>query len=262
MKTKIVRIISIVSLTLTSMLCSYAQGLYWESMTKGPAMGENGMSSKNYYMPKMFKDVSDRGETIIRLDKKLLVSVNHKDKTYSEMTFDELESSMKKAGGQLDERMKEMQEKLASMPEEQRKMVEKMMGDKMPGMNKEAKVEVTKSDETKTISGYACTKYLVTQDGKDFLTIWGTKEVKADEVMGKEMREFRERMSAMMPMNGKGMAEAMKQLDGFPIQTEVMGRITITVTKIEKRSTPTSAFEVPEGYKKVKSTMFGNEKEN
>ena len=50
--------------------------------------------------------------------------------------------------------------------------------------------------------------------------------------------------------------DAFKKIDGFPIQTEMSQGITNTVTKVEKRTASASEFEVPAGYKKVKSKMM------
>ena len=241
----------------------YSQGLYWESTTTGTIMGGNGRIAKSYYMPKMFKEIHNGSDesSIFRLDKQLIITVNNKDKTYSEMTFAELEGMMKKTVGQLDEKMAEMRDKLKDMPEEQRKMVEQMIGDKMPGKNKEVKVEVTATGEKKTISGYACEEYVIKQNGKDLMTLWTSKDVKAFDEMRKDFEEFKSRMAVLTPMAGKGLAEGMKNLKGFPIQTLLSMGLTSIVTKIEKRSTPPSEFEVPPGYKKVKSKMFGDEKD-
>ena len=45
-------------------------------------------------------------------------------------------------------------------------------------------------------------------------------------------------------------AEAMKAIDGFPMETESAGSRT-TVTKLERKPTPASEFEPPAGRKKV-----------
>lgn len=63
-------------------------------------------------------------------------------------------------------------------------------------------------------------------------------------------------MMAMNPMANKGLGDAFKKIDGFPIQTEMSQGITNTVTKVEKRAASASEFEVPAGYKKVKSKMM------
>ena len=217
-------------------------------------------STPSIPMPKMMKGVTkETGETfIVRLDKELFITVNPDDKTYSEMTFAEMEGATKKAGGKMDSKMAEMQKQLAGMPEEQRKMVEKMMADKMPGAEaaKDAKVEVNKTGDTKTISGFSCRKFVITQDDKDAMTVWATKDVSGFDGMRKDWEEFTKRMMAMNPMVGKGIGEAFKKIDGFPVQREMGHGMTSTVTKVERRTTAAGDFEVPSGYKKVKSQMM------
>lgn len=235
---------------------AYSQGAYWESKTSGgPIQGDH--QSKMYYAPKMFKHVpmNDDGESmIVRLDKEVLYTINTKDKTYSEITFAELETLLQRMSSKSDERMAAMQEKMKNMPEEQRKMMEKMMGDKMPGKAKDAVVEVTKAGDKKTVSGFDCTKYVVTRDGKEQMELWATKEVKVFDSMRKDFDEYTKRMSALNPMLGKGYFDALRKVDGFPMETH-MGDIVTVVTKIEKRSFPESEFEVPAGYTKVKSKL-------
>jgi hypothetical protein len=73
-----------------------------------------------------------------------------------------------------------------------------------------------------------------------------------------DWKEFAKRMSAMSSRFAKGIADAYKTVDGFPIQTtmKVMNNeVVTTVTKIEQRSTPAGEFEIPTGYKKVKSPL-------
>ena len=53
--------------------------------------------------------------------------------------------------------------------------------------------------------------------------------------------------------------EALKQIDGFPLELELAG-FTSTVTKIEAKSTPASAFEIPAGYALEKKKLFDEEK--
>jgi hypothetical protein len=148
--------------------------------------------------------------------------------------------------------MAEMEKKLESMPPEQRKMVEQMMGDKLKGASGESSVDVTKTTETKTISGYPCTKYVVKQGDKDFATLWTTTSVPDFSGMKDDFKEFSARVSSMIPMKGAQIATAMKKVEGFPIQTSLAG-ITTTVTKVTKGSIPASEFEPPQGYTKVKA---------
>jgi hypothetical protein len=140
-------------------------------------------------------------------------------------------------------------------------MVEKMMGDKMLGKKKEGKVEVVNTGEKKTISGYSCTKFVIKEDGKEVAAVWATKDVKDFEAMRRDMEQFSKRMAAMNPMMGKGTAEGIKSVEGFPIETDMGESMKEVVTKIEKRSIAASEFEVPAGYKKVKSPLFGGKEE-
>jgi uncharacterized protein DUF4412 len=189
-----------------------------ESITTG--LGKEQMDTKSYYMPKMFKMILDDGNVmIIRLDKELIISV---------------------------------------MPPERRKIMEQMMGKNLGLGSGGGKLEVKKSGESKTISGYACTKLVVTQDEKEVLVLWTTKDIKEFASIRNDYEQLATRTSSMMASNARwgggalaqAWPEAMKVSDGFPIQQE-MGGIKTVVTKIEQKSTPANAFEPPSGYKRV-----------
>ena len=242
----------------------YAQGVYWESTRSGGRMGEKVAVEKMYYMPKKFKmESSDEAQAmILRLDKELMTSIETKEKTYWEMTFAEMGGMMKKAGSKMDAQVAEMQKEMEGMPEEQRKMMEGMMKDRMPGKKEEgSKIEVTKAGERKTISGYSCTKFTLTRDGKELLAVWASKEVKEFDTIRKDFEEFQKRMMEMNPMMPKGLADGMRKIEGFPVETDMPGGMKQVVTKIEKRSISAGEFEVPAGYSKVKPPMMGDEQE-
>ncbi|MGE5314756.1 MAG: DUF4412 domain-containing protein [Acidobacteriota bacterium] len=230
-----------------------AQGFYWESTLTGAPGGDH--VSKSSMMPRLFKveQASGKRQTIIvNLDKKVFITVNNAEKTYSETSFDQMEERMKEMGKEADRRMDELQEKMKTMPEEQRKMMEQMVGP----MNATGPVEVTQTSEKKTILGYACTKSEVRQGGKLMMSVWATKAVRGFEKMKSDWQEFSERMTSQMPGRfGKAIAEGMRKVEGFPMQTD-MGSISTKVTKLESRAIPASAFEIPKGYKKVEEKMF------
>lgn len=257
MKRNIIVIAGALALVICLAAQTFAQGLYWESITAGK--GDKESASQFYYMPRMYKAVMDNGENaiIIRLDKEKMLMVDNKKKAYWEMTFAEMEAMMKGANSQLQEAMKQMEKELANMPPEQRKMVEEMMG-KNPMMKSEAKVEVKKTGEKQTISKYACTKYVLKEGGNDVATVWATKDISDFKVMQKDMQEFGKRMAAMMPGNLAGQVDrSINDIDGFPVRTEMKDGTTMTVTSVEKRSTPVSEFEAPPGYKKEEPPMRG-----
>jgi hypothetical protein len=242
------------------LICVAAQAysqLYTENVITG--LGKEQMNTQSYYMPKMFKMVHNNGDAMImRFDKELMISINNEKKEYSQMTFAELDAKINEVRSKLDTAVQEMQKKMAELPPEQRKMMEQMMGKSLGLGSSGGKLEVKKSGESRTISGYACTKLAVTQDDKEILVLWTTKDIKEFASIRNDYEQLAARMSSLMASNNRlgggalaqAWPEAMKAIDGFPIQQE-MGGIKTVVTKIEKKSTPASEFEPPTGYKRV-----------
>ncbi len=247
------RIVSVIAALFVAVI-AYSQGVYWESATSGGALGDRVLSNHSYYMPHMFKiTMVDMGNTmIIRLDKKMVYDIDNNEKTYSEQTFDEWDAQMKKMGQKANAQMEELQKQMQNMPAEQRKMMEQMMGGQMPGKNKDAKIEVTKTGETRKIAGLGCTKYSVTKDGKEALALWVTKDLKSFDKMRKDMQDFSSRMMASDFQGAKGLVEAVNKVDGFPMETDMQGGIKVEVTKVERKDIASNEFEVPAGYTKVK----------
>jgi hypothetical protein len=238
---------------------SYAQGIYWETASSGGPMGDRAVMTKTYVAPKKVKTVTaDGGRSyILRLDKEVAYLVNPTNKTYSEVTFAQLEEGAKKGNAKMDERMAEMRKQLEDMPEDQRKMVEQMMGGRMGMMKKETSFDVAKTSDRRKIQGYTCTKFHVTEDGKEFMSIWASKDVREFEPLRKDFESFSQRMATMQGgITPKGLAAAMQKVDGFPFEIEMENGMKQTVTKIEKRAIPDGEFEIPAGYKKEEMKMF------
>jgi hypothetical protein len=233
-----------------------AQGLTWEMNT---SMGGNeGTLTKFWYMPKKYRIVPDAGTaSILRLDTERMVFVDYGKKTYYEMTFADMEKLM--AG--VSEQMKAMQKQLEALPEEQRKMAEQMMGGHGAAAP-EPKFAAKSTGERKTISGFSCTKYVLTRDGEEDAVVWATKDVKIPEAMwkqmGKDMEVFAKKIAAMTPGEKSSIVERARTLiDGFPIRTERGEDYVTTVTKIEQKNVPASEFEVPAGFTKEQPPMMG-----
>ncbi len=214
-----------------------AQGLYWEQTATTPMGGKAAeFHTKGYLKPMKLKTVSDEGNqgAIIRSDKEIIYIVNMKDKTYSEMTFKEMESQMSKAS----EKMKQMQEKLKDMPPEQRKMIEGMMGEK--------EYQLKKTGEKKNVAGFSCEKVVMSAGDNDVAEFWITKQIGS-------MKDYAKDWSKLMDKMAKGplakMYRKLAELDGFVMESKFSG-VTVTTTKLEKRSVADSEFEVPAGYTK------------
>jgi GLPGLI family protein len=246
-----------VILTLLLAAAAFGQGMTWDSK-----LVSNGreMVTHTYYVPKKLKTVmdSDGNFSIIRVDQEKIYNVNTKEKTYSVMTFADLE----KMGKKMNEESEKLQKQMKDMPEEQRKMMEKMLGSSMPGAKKDPKVEVVKTDEQKSISGFTCSRYVVKQDGKEMITLWVTTDVKVVPGMKTDLMEQTKRMAAMTPGGLKGLVDAMQKIEGFPIETEMGTLMKTTVTRVDMKTVAASEFEVPAGFTKVQnSELEGKEKE-
>jgi len=238
-------IITIAAVAATASL-TLAQGVYSESTFEGGPGGKP-MVSKTAIMPKMSWSESPDGKiSIVKADKETFTQIDPATKTYSVMTFAEMEAKMKAMAN--DPKVAELKEKMKTMPEAQRKMMEGMLATMEGGKN--SNVEVKSTGETKKILSYTCTKYIATSGGNEILTAWVTKEFKAFETVRKDWEATSIRMMKAAPGNAGAMGEAMMKMGGYPMEIDIMG-MAIVVTKLEARSTPASQFEVPAGYTKV-----------
>ena len=243
----------IAAFTVCCTMMSFAQGIHWLSTSQGIG-GPH--TEENFAMPKMIKVVrsgNNGGSSVIivRLDKNLLWILSPEKKTYSEITFDELAVMAQKGK----ERMAAMKEKMKDMPEEQRTMMEKMMGGAM-----DQSIDVKKTGEKKSIAGHSCTKLVALRGGKDFMTMWIADDVKGFKPLIADWRESAERMSSIGSSVLKDMNKIYDSIDGFPMETTVsmMDRsMTTTVSMVEQRTTPETQFEIPDGYSRTTSPMGG-----
>ena len=202
--------------------------LYWETeqVTQGVQGQPPGPTiMKHYYTSKASRtDLGDGKIMITDFDTKTVYQVDPATKTYGVMNLNEM-------GG-----AKEME----GMSAEDRKMMEAMMGS----------MKISPTNETKTINGYKCRKYLM-----NFMMTsgeyWVSKDVKGlDELksIAEKTRTLYEGNPMLKQMN---MTAMMDQMDGFPVQTvtQVMGgTITNTLVRIEQKSLSGDLFRVPSGY--------------
>jgi hypothetical protein len=203
--------------------------LYWESeqVTKGaPGQADGTKVVKNYYTSHASRIEMGNGKVMIMdLDKRTMLHLNPADKTYTETDMEEMAGPRNMPG--VDKA-------------QQKKMMESMM----------QSMQVTPTNETKTINGYKCRKYLVSvmMVNSEY---WLSKDVKGYEelkAIGEKMAKSFESNPMLKQMNIAGM---MDKLDGFPVQvvSQVMGgTITNTLVKIEKKSLSDDLFKVPAGY--------------
>lgn len=203
--------------------------LMWESekeTTNVPGQQDGITTQRNYYTSNASRvETGDGTVMIMDFDKMMMYRLNTSAKTYSEVNLNDMGAP-------------------PNMPPEQKEQMKKMMAGLM------ASFQVTPTDETQTIEGYQCRKYLVA-----FMRVnseyWLSKDVKGYD----ELKKIGARLSkyyAQNPMlQQMDMAGMMDKLDGFPVMTttQIMGGSMKTVLKkVEVKPLSPDLFKVPAGY--------------
>ncbi len=228
-------------IAIVCVLCgAYAasQGLYVETEKS------SGRTEKLWFMPAKFKSVDSDGKmTIVRLDKETIYQIDPENHSYTAMTFTEMRQMANASRSMMDAMMKK---RLEALPPEKRKELEEKMEAYQKGSSGDVKYDVVNTGESKTISGYPCSKYIVKRNEKEFQTIWATGALGDVEVARKDLEQLTEKMASLMNSRSAPLSW-FKQIPGFPVQTEETGTTT-TVSHVERRAVSNSEFEVPTGY--------------
>ena len=187
--------------------------------------------------------------TIVIIDAagKRFFMINEAEKTYFVMT----EADMKARRAEMDERVK-------SLPPEQRKRIEQMMGG-APG-EKSPELKFERTGEKKTINGFACDVYHVlegsTPKEEDCLASWSAKILQRSDFAG--LRKFAEDMAKDVGVAGRQMFQQFDKYPGFPVLRHPLepGQHEDEELKSVKRgSIPAEMFAVPAGFTKKESPM-------
>jgi outer membrane murein-binding lipoprotein Lpp len=213
---------------------------------------------------------SPANEVIFRADRELMWFVDHEDKTYRQIDRAAIEAFAAK----MNEAMAKMKEQLAGLPPEQRAMLEKNLPGMMPAAAAKPApaVEYRKTSETKSISGFDCTKYERVEDGRVDELLWVAPNAAIglsaeDQAVFGKMSEFTQKMlSAMGPAVAAEAGDefaAVSKLGGWPILTQDLddqGKVEdeTLVESITHEKLADSVFEVPAGYT-LASDSFGDE---
>lgn len=175
-----------------------------------------------------------RTTNITRLDKEVMWTIDHKDKTYTEMTFADMRAMMDSLGTMMAGGADPMAQQKPTI-------------DTSEFTFSEPKFEVKRTGKTETISGYACDQAILTMitegtnrktgdtmtleltmdlmlaqnvAGSDEVNAFGVKMAKA---MGVEMDggagNMMTKMLSMYGIDGEELAEEARKLDGFAMKT-------------------------------------------
>jgi len=150
-----------------------------------------------------------------------------------------------------------MDEMLASVPADQRPMMEKMLGRDQSG--KTHKVVVTESGAEK-ILGFETTKYTVSVDGAPYQDVWVTSDAKLRHDTA-ALGKISGQLTACLKSMGKGsapegsVAYAALMEKGLPLRILSYGpsgqsEPLLEVTSLSARDIAADEFKVPAGYEK------------
>jgi hypothetical protein len=183
----------------------------------------SGDNTAYYKADRVRMEVQTGMVSIIRLDKGVMWILKTEEKTYMEIT-----------------------------PEQLKDLSARMKG--------EAKFDVEKTDETKEINKYNCTKVVIKTQmmGIPSTTeIWATKEIKPDETLLKFMKKAEEVFKDDPNMKSSTqMMQTVFDMNSYPVQMttslKMMGKEIknqTTLKSIETGNIEDSLFELPEDYK-------------
>ncbi len=205
--------------------------------TTGGRGGPRTVTSTTYVSGNALKrTASDGTDVILRLDAQKMILVDNAKKTYSEITFQQMDEAMSKASAAM-----------TNMPPEAMAQMRKMMG------NMASEVTVTDTHTGETIAGYTTEKYLV--KGPMDMEIWAAPALKVPP-------QLYDAIKLRLPRNpmfdfGK-LYDEMKKINGWPVKQvttmKMMGmesRTESVVTAVEKGAITKTTFDAPAGYKKV-----------
>ena len=183
-------------------------------------------------------------------EKKILYMIDHNKKQYSEMPLD-LDKMFEEAAAPEAGEDPEVAEAKKKMPGFMKNLMKGAMGS--------MSAKVTETGETKKIGSWNCRKYLVEMDmgmGKSVAEAWATEDLKIDYGLYFTSANA---MLANQPGFDKIVKEMQKVKGVIVYQTstvKMMGsEVTSTTELLEcsDKSAPAGNYDIPAGYKKVKS---------
>lgn len=190
--------------------------------------------------------------------------IDNKRKEYFVVTKDEMVAAMAQMQAnmkQMEAQMQKSQEQMKNMPPALREKMAGLMG----GIA--ASVDVKKTGATRTVAGYRCETWTVSLGEMSVTEQCLTMDLPLPTQAWEAYRGYAEQMKAGMAAGPMGqamsqMAEKTKDMKGYPLAasttTKIMGRGSSNgseVVEVKKGPIPSSAWELPAGYKQTESPM-------
>ena len=211
-------------------------------------------------------------DVIFRGDLDKVWVLRSKDHNYLELT----PGSLGQIGAKMDQAMAAMKEKLAAVPEAQRKQIEAMvashMGQGAPTAAPQPDYE--KAGDLRTVGQWSCAPYQIDVGGKASSQVCIAKlsdlGLSRDDLTGfasfgafmaKTTAALGVLRSPMTSINFDSMTKAIG-FDGFPVQSTTKfadgGRqIVVTLKSIQRQDAAADAFDIPAGYTKIDFASMG-----
>ncbi len=193
---------------------------------------------------------SDNASVIFLADKKILYTLDHDKKQYSEMPLD-FDKMFEEAAAGVEPKDAEEAAALKKMPGFMKNMMKSVIGS--------MSAKVIETDETKTIGDWKCRKYLIDMTlvgGEMRSEAWATEDLKIDYTWAFAMSNA---MMASQPGFDKVLRE-MSKIKGAVVHqtatTKMMGAEVTSTTEVlecSDQSSPAGTYDIPAGYKKVKA---------
>jgi len=203
----------------------------------------------------------DEYQTVIfRGDKNVFWVIDSKNKSYFEMTQDDIV----KLKAQMENMQKMMMEQMKNMPEEQRKMMESMMPSTMSNEKKPKTVYVKKGSGVK-VGKWSTTHYEGTTNGKKSDELWtadwsqlgfNRSEFSVMTKMADFFSALSQEASDFMKIGSEDWEKEMG-ISGMPVRwldyVEGGGTSEGSVQDISRKDLQSSLFELPAGFSKDQS---------
>lgn len=241
--------------TLTALLFAAGAASASDDMTvvsKNTLNGKPSGESTSWMSSDHSRMHTDKHDMIIDLKAGTMTTIDNQKKTYYTVT----QKDMDELNAKLQERM--------NSPEAKKGM--QAMQGMAAGMAGEA--EVKKTGVTRKVAGYTCEEWVITMTSMSTMKECVTSEVKYPRHAYDAFKAFGAKMQANSPYasmakSGKGLAEKMAAIKGYPVATsmtsDVMGNKTVVETElisVSHDAIPASTWEVPAGYTKVENPML------
>jgi len=219
------------------------------------AKGLNNMASVTYLKGDMLRtdnltDAELTSSEIIQLDREQFVSIDHKRKSYSIVTFAERRAQMEKAIEDLKNKSSKKEKNQPTEPS------------KNPDVKLEPKIEIKDTGETKVINGFNARHVILTLmlEGEDQKTkdkgalgtnmdLWLTKDLSGFDERNQFYQRYAEKMASPAMMRSLAMSPAMAQdprmaqaIQALKEKAEALeGEAVLTIASFDLSGTPGQA---------------------